>query len=266
MQPEDIDQLFRDRLQGHAPTPPDHLWAQLEEELQPAKKRPTMWLYSAAAMVVLLLVAGLGWLLRGSDATDTAGQLAVHTPTVSTPKKDLPAQATAPQGLASTPSEAPVATTPSASAAQPALSASPGPTRPASEQTATPRMIAATTSTRPAPAAVARLTTPEARPERLGTVATAEVAAAAVPATLAAPHVPTRPIEVEVRREVETPVLMASETSASAPQHTRLGSVLRQARNVVIGDPVDLQQVGLPETLTVQARVAGHQLNKTIQL
>lgn len=259
MQPEDIDQLFRDRLQGHAPTPPDHLWAQLEEELQPAKKRPAMWLYSAAAVVALLLAVGLGWLLQAPGTTDMAGRLATTAPAVSAPKKDLPTQATAPQDLASTSSEAPVATAPSASAAQSVL--------PARPQPAATYLVAATaTSARPAPAAVATLATPKARPERLE-VAAPEVAVAAVPATLTTTQVPTRPIEVEVVREVAAPVLAAAQTPASAPQQrTRLGAVLRQARNAVVGDPVDLQQVGLPETLTVQARVAGHQLNKTIQL
>lgn len=260
MQPEDIDQLFRERLQGHAPTPPDHLWAQLQEELQPAKKRPAMWLYAAAAVVALLLVAGLGWLLRDPGATNTTGRLAVHTPTVSAPKKDSPTQATAPRNLASTPSEAPVATAASASVAQTAP--------PANRKVTASHPVAATTaSTRPAPAAVARLTTPaQARPERLDAVA-ASTEVAAVPATLAATQLPTRPIEVEVVREVPAPVLAVAETPAAVPQHrTRLGAVLRQARNAVTGAPVDLQQVGLPETLTLQARVAGHQLNKTIQL
>ncbi|MBC6611514.1 hypothetical protein H8B15_11295 [Hymenobacter sp. BT507] len=261
MLPEDIDQLFRDRLQGHAPTPPDHLWAQLEEELQPAKKRPTMWLYSMAAVVALLLAVGLGWLLQAPGTVDTAGQLATNSPTTSAPKKELPTQATAPQDLASTPSEAPVATAPDASAAQSALPAY------HQEAAASGMVAAATTSARPAPAAVATLVTPKARPERLGAVTTSEVAAVAVPATLTTTQVPTRPIEVEVVRETATPVLAAAETPASTPQQrSRLGAVLRQARNAVVGDPVDLQQVGLPETLTVQARVAGHQLNKTIQL
>lgn len=260
MRPEDIDQLFRDRLQGHAPTPPDHLWAQLEEELQPAKKRPAMWLYSAAAVIALLLAVGLGWLLQTSGTVDTSGQVATTSPTVSVPKKEFPTQATAPQDFASTPSEAPVATTASASAAQPVP--------PANHQQTAARLVAATTtSARPAPAAVATLATTQARPERLGEVVASEVAVAAVPATLTTPHVPTRPIEVEVVREVAAPVLAAAETPATAPQqHSRMGAVLRQARNAVVGDPVDLQQVGLPETLTVQARVAGHQLNKTIQL
>lgn len=219
-----------------------------------------MWLYSAAAVVALLLAVGLGWLLLAPGTTNTAGQLATTAPAVSTPKKDLPTQATAPQGFASTSSEAPVATAPSASAAQSAPLAS-------HREAAASRMVAATTtSARPAPAAVATLATPKARPERLE-VAASEVAVAAVPATLTTTQVPTRPIEVEVVREMTAPVLAAVQTPASAPQQrSRLGAVLRQARNAVVGDPVDLQQVGLPETLTVQARVAGHQLNKTIQL
>jgi len=44
------------------------------------------------------------------------------------------------------------------------------------------------------------------------------------------------------------------------------GILLRQARNVVRGDRVSLAETGLPETVTVEAHVAGRTLTKVIQL
>ena len=89
---------------------------------------------------------------------------------------------------------------------------------------------------------------------------------AALPRTLAAAPAPTGPIVVEVRREAPAPTLAAAEAPADRPRRSRLGAVLRQAHNVVSGQPVDLHQVGLPEALTVQARVGNHTLIKTLEL
>ena len=276
MQPEDIDKLFRDRLTGHAPTPPDHLWSQLQQEIQPAKKRPAMWLYAAAAAVALLLLVGGGWLLRpGSSATGPLATtqparvtMPAEQPTAPTEKKaDL--QATAPAELASTPSNAPAQENTSPTRRTPEQAA-PVAARPErlvawqeTRQSTPPRPTISALA--PAPAAGQVPTSQSARPERLARVGAAEtrVSTWALAAPVAAP---TGPIVVEVRQEAEMPVVAASEMAADRPRHSRLGAVLRQARNAVHGDPVDLSKVGLPEALTVQARVGSHTLSKTIEL
>ena len=84
-------------------------------------------------------------------------------------------------------------------------------------------------------------------------------------AALVATPVPTGPIEVEVRRSAPAAVATAAPAQA-ARQHSIGGILLRQARNVVRGDRVSLAQAGLPETVTVQAHVAGRTLTKVIQL
>jgi hypothetical protein len=75
---------------------------------------------------------------------------------------------------------------------------------------------------------------------------------------------PTGPIEVEVRRSAAPAV--ATATAAPARQRSLGGVLLRQARNAVRGERVSLAEAGLPETVTVQAHVAGRTLTKVIQL
>jgi len=60
---------------------------------------------------------------------------------------------------------------------------------------------------------------------------------------------------------------MATADSQESSSRPKLGGLLlRQARNAVRGDRVSLTEAGLPETVTVQARVAGRTLTKVIQL
>ena len=70
---------------------------------------------------------------------------------------------------------------------------------------------------------------------------------------------------MEVRRS--PPAAVATAAAAPADRQRSLGGILlRQARNAVRGDRVSLAQAGLPETVTVQAHVAGRTLTKVIQL
>jgi len=78
-------------------------------------------------------------------------------------------------------------------------------------------------------------------------------------------------IEVEVRRGPapgQPAVAPASVAAAPARRpRLRLGGLLRQADHLVHGEPVSLAEAtGLAETVTVQARLGGRTLSKTIQL
>jgi hypothetical protein len=82
--------------------------------------------------------------------------------------------------------------------------------------------------------------------------------------TLAATSpVPTGPIEVEVRRSNDA---VAAADVANNSRRSLGGILLRQARNAVRGERVSLTETGLPETVTVQARVGNRTLTKVIQL
>ncbi|PJJ60514.1 hypothetical protein [Hymenobacter chitinivorans] len=283
MQPEDIDKLFRDQLQHHAPTPPAYLWNQLEEEIRPARKRPVMWLYAAAAMIALLIVAGGAWLLRPAGPGLTTGTLATTTTTASSaiaPAKTAASnneeksttQATAPNELPSSGVEgsatevaavqAPASKTKplaaasqrraAAGASQPALLAqtSPQPTK-ASHRAAVPAPALAATSSLVAPQ-------PERRPDE---------AVAVVEPTPASPA-PAGPIEVEVHRGTEAPVvaLAAADARQSYESDSHLKNLFHKAKTAVKDGRVKLPKVELPETVTVQVNVFNHSATKVIQL
>ncbi|GGG50180.1 hypothetical protein [Hymenobacter glacieicola] len=269
MQSEDIDKLFRERLAGHAPTPPAFVWAEIEAEIQPRRKRPVLWLAAAAVALLTLLGGASWWVLTGSNPGRPGGpQLAATAPrparaaTPEHPENNSFSQATAPLASSSSPSEA--------SANTPAVVVA----------TATPSQQARSRGVQPDPAAASRR---PARPRASTPAAVRQLALADAPApTPSRPKLPeptadpeldrpttlpaatvalTGPIEVEVRPAAPAPAV------AAAPTHRpRLTSLLRQARNAVKGERVSLTDAGLPETVTVQARVAGHTLTKTIQL
>jgi hypothetical protein len=77
--------------------------------------------------------------------------------------------------------------------------------------------------------------------------------------------VPMGPIEVEVRPATATAAVATSDASDYS-RRPRLGALLQQARNAVRGDKVSLTEAGLPEMVTVQARLGNRTLTKVIQL
>lgn len=131
----------------------------------------------------------------------------------------------------------------------------------------------ATTGRRNSPASQPHLPTPRVAPE---TPAASETPALA--AVVAVPTAPAGIIEVDVRRGPEAarpaasaaPVVVAAAPNPAAGQprrRLRLGGLLRQADHLVHGEPVSLAEAtGLPESLTVQARLGGRTVSKTIQL
>ncbi|HEX8426775.1 hypothetical protein [Hymenobacter sp.] len=287
MQPEDIDKLFRDRLEGHAPTPPAYLWDRLEEELQPAKKRPVLWLWAAAAAVALVLASGVLWLQLAPTAG--VGSAPLATSTKPAPRsanqeqqlavqplknsvKPVELQATPSPALTSTSSKAAAAAAPTARLRQQkgvrpearqqitASTIQPSHTNKLLHSTPTPQAP----KVMAAPEAVAA-TTPKTQPER-SLPAVDAPALSRTPTTIAlaaTPTAPTGPIEVEVHRSNDA---TASTTAESSSRHSLGGILLRQARNAVRGERVSLAETGLPEAVTVQARVGNRTLTKVIQL
>lgn len=310
---ERLDTLFRTGLGSHASQPRRALWERLEDEHlhpQPRRRRVVAWWqYSAAAVVLLLLLAGGAGLWRG-QLSQPAGPVAtapaparpteratvaqlkepsrpalpsstlktqvidnkdIANNTAVAPKKNrenIFRQATAP---ALSPSSNPIATTTRprrpATAARVTGSAHPTTQRPdaAADQLAT-------TGGRKTP--VSQPSTPSQEiPATIGAPATRDNAALAVAAFTAA-TAPAGVIEVDVRRGPETARPAAAPAAAvvaeAAPRRQprlRLGGLLRQADHLVHGESVSLAEAtGLPETLTVHARLGGRTLRKTIAL
>ncbi|GAA3940031.1 hypothetical protein [Hymenobacter algoricola] len=291
MQPEDIDKLFRDQLRDHAPAPPAYLWTQLEAELQPARKRPAMWLYAAAAVVALLLVAGGSWLWPTPGAGTLEGTLATATKTPAA-RKDGSVAIRAPfsekpSAAQATPSGQTPSTLPEANRAEPlvaatspqapATAATPAAPRPAAVArpqddlapsrhpvagtTVAPRTRRQPAAPQPAPAPV-YASAPTARPER--PVAEAR-AAQALPkpeaATALVTPAPTGTIEVEVRRGLPAQALALAD-APDQPQSRLVGRLLRKAGTVALREV--REKVDLP---VVTLNVLNHSLStKDIQL
>ncbi|SHJ51211.1 hypothetical protein SAMN02745146_3300 [Hymenobacter daecheongensis DSM 21074] len=301
MQPEDIDKLFRDQLREHAPAPPAYLWNQLEAELQPAKKRPAMWLYAAAAVVALLLVAGGGWLwqrpgtgtLEGTVATSSTSAPTAKDPRTTTEapisEKSSVAQATPTIKAPSNPTEANRAEKMVAAATPEALATTQRPAahraavvpgQPGETRAATGRQQVARATAVPRPrrsAAAEKQLLPETS-QALATTAQPErpVVAEKVPAALPKPPAPavatttpapTGTIEIEVRRG-SAGQAVALATAADAPesvdeqQHRLVGRLLRKAGNAALREVREKVEVPV---LTVN--VLNHSLStKDIQL
>ncbi|RTQ45636.1 hypothetical protein EJV47_24415 [Hymenobacter gummosus] len=312
MQPEDIDKLFRAKLEQHATPPPPSLWYDLQEQLEPEekKRRGGFFWMAVAAAVTLLLVAGGGWLVwQNPQLGQGAGQGTLASGSTTT----RPSQATNPATVPATTPEAAAngAGFGSATAGNPAdiaartdaaTTAEEAPADAAkkiektavAQATVAPRtpsthqqqhLLARTSPRAAARPEPARTETPDFRPAPQASVVerqalAAQPVTAPAPTTNAAlapntPAVATAPtmgaIEVEVRQQPDNVAALAAAPAADeTPGRTRpsVRGVLRQVRRLAQGEKPDLTEVGLPANpaLTVQARVAGHTLTKTISL
>src|SRR5690349_16171190 len=103
MEPEEIDKLFKNKF-SNLPVPPSaDAWMRLQAKMEPPKKERTMWIYYAAASVVILLVSGLLLFQNyNSDPTPTVAQTENKKP-VEKNNSEIPAtQATTPTETPST--------------------------------------------------------------------------------------------------------------------------------------------------------------------
>ena len=82
MEPEKIDAIFRQKMEKFQKTPSADAWAKLQSRMEPPKeeKKPVMWLYYAAASIMLVLVSGILWITNQNENT-SGTQLANTTKT-----------------------------------------------------------------------------------------------------------------------------------------------------------------------------------------
>ncbi|OON69513.1 hypothetical protein [Hymenobacter sp. CRA2] len=307
MQPEDIDKLFRAKLEQHATPPPPSLWYDLQEQLEPEekKRRGGFWMYAVAAAVTLLLVAGGGWLMWQSRLNGPAagtGTLATHptpnrtgaglatktapaTPAApnATPNADFEAEAANGSGPEATALAARTATTTSpAQQVKKSASAQATDALPAASTHQQPQLLARTERRAAARRETDQPEAPDFRAAEPRPSESQAVAVQPVPASVPAPTmtalvpanaaVATAPsmgtIEVEVRQQPANVVALADANDTPGRTRPSVRGVLRQVRRLAQGERPDLTEVGLPSNpaLTVQARVAGHTLTKTIAL
>ena len=308
-----VDATFQEGLRGHATPPRRELWERLEDEhLRPQPRRRRVvawWQYSAAAVLLLMLVGGALWSGNywptpnggqvasrgnGAGAAHTSSRTASELPVGGTtatgsgqPQAPITAQS---QDVASTSPAAPKknqeifsteATAPRSSTSSTPIANTTRPRRPATAPQASkdyqpkrsqPDAAMSTLAKlggRKAPAGQTPSSLPTAPAVTTPTHANeAPILALAPAAPAATPEI----IEVEVRRGAArpeaTPVAVAV-VAAAAPaparrRGLRLGGLLRQADHLMHGELAEA--TGLPETVTLQARLGGRLVSKTIQL
>ena len=103
MEPEEIDKLFKNKFSNLPVPPAADAWMRLQAKMEPPKKERTMWIYYAAASVIILLVSGL-LLFRNynQQPTPTVAQTEVKKPLEKINLKNLATQATTPPETSST--------------------------------------------------------------------------------------------------------------------------------------------------------------------
>jgi len=309
---ERLDSLFRTGLAGHASQPRRAVWERLEDEhLHPAGTRRRVvawWQLSAAAVLLLSLLAG-GLLWRNGHVAQPGGELATgraatkppaSTTTGSTQGLAIPAETAIPaaNAISSAPivAKEPIARTSTSPSEKNKKAWASQATAPGISSSSPP--IASTTRAGRA-ATAAQAASSHHLPRRTLDAATGQLARtggrqspagqlppATTPAALAATTAPglalvattmTNPsevVEVEVRRgpapaqpAVGLASVVATAPVASPRRRLRLGGLLRQADHLVHGEPVSLAEAtGLAETVTVEARLGGRTLRRTVQL
>ncbi len=263
------DALFQARLAAHATPPGRHLWERLEDEhLRPRKRRAAAWWPMALAASLLLLVLAGGallWRNAGRRGTEVAGQFA--RPSAGSPDgaagspDDVP---DSPDVMPDSPDVVPgtrhaLAGTPGATGGQPKRAAGRAtqPTRHASEPASTRNAALPPAAWATAPA--------KATPDAAQVAPLLPVPTSATPAPDLASLATA--IEVDVRPGGSPkPAVDAPPASAPTGRHLLTG-LLKQASHLARGERLTLaQDAGLPDSLFLQARLAGHTLTRIIQL
>ncbi len=303
---ERLDALFRTGLAGHASQPRRAVWERLEDEhLHPRRPRRRVvawWQLSAAAVLLLSLLAG-GLLWRGNGGPRPGSEVASRQPAREAAGPGGPAApATVPAAVTSsanfptgkyTDNQSTEVRTAAATEKNNKFSASqatalghsssshPIATTTLADRAAKASQVARSNHRlrRPLDAATDGLASAGGRPTPAGQSAPPTVAPTTTPSPALLAHAMTSEpevVEVEVRRgpapaSASPTVVLASapaaETTTAPRRRLRLGSLLRQADHLVHGEPVNLAEAtGLAETVTVQARLGGRTLSRTIRL
>ncbi|UYZ60050.1 hypothetical protein [Hymenobacter latericus] len=294
MRPEDIDKLFRDKLEQHPTPPPANLWYDLQEQLEPQeeKRRGGFWMYAVAAAITLLLVAGGGWLMWrtggiSQQGTSATAPLASNT---ATPAPNTTPETPAPVGSGTEPNlgaapQAPAVAAPSEASGALAKAATPAaPTHKAEPQPARNEQLMLASTKRAAArqrqaTGVVPVRATEVEPQALAARAVQAPApaltsspelapASSTPAVAAVSQPIVGPIEVEVRQQPAALAVAAAETTPQGRTRPTVFGVIKQVGKIARGEKPDLTEVGLPANpaLTLQAHVGNRTLTKTIAL
>ncbi|WP_207430329.1 hypothetical protein [Sabulibacter ruber] len=292
MSAEDLDKLFRDKLQNRPVTPGNDVWERMQARMQAngqqqvpnpflaptpveekeERKPIRMWYYSAAAAVTMLLSVGL-WVnrenidpLQPSGSVATVEQQRTVTPAAQAPATEVtpaPAQTVEPSFNSATPA-APA----EAAQAQALASAS---TKERQQVTSVTRKATGTTSAQTRttePTTVKMVSEPVLMAATTPVKKQEETKTSSEPASLE--------IIVKLDNAQATTTLASASTKVDhTPQEeeTPTGSgrvlkgILKQVKNLKEGEKVDLQELGITKhTYALETHIGNKKITKTIEL
>ncbi|QHL86398.1 hypothetical protein GU926_02640 [Nibribacter ruber] len=278
MSAEDLDKLFRDKLQNRPVTPGNDVWERMQARMQPPvqqeEKKPVMWYWSAAAAVVLLITVSI-WMLRpGQQINQGTAPMAKAETAAPAKADDAPApgnekvdkeiienfstpQATGSQALASIQTEGQTASQRKANS-----TSAPAPSRKTERTKSTVEKM----KTEAAPL---KLSTPE--PEML--------AQASTPATNATSSSTASAEPMEIIVKLDNSVAQPTKLAQTNPEPAEdkdynngrstgkvVKGIFKQVKNLTQGEKIDLKELGLKHTYALETQIGNKKISKTITL
>lgn len=284
MEPEEIDNLFNQRLGKMAPTPPADLWNRLQDRMQaempqPApeltiqpeehqEKRRFGWLYySVAAAITLLLAIGVVLKYQQPQTIDNQAIANVAvTKHADQPAKTITLEATTEQSIAAVTPEETIAEQPAIiteKAQKPAVKKQFAPKAKAKKEErwvnveTQPATMLAQQTIKPA--------TPKAEPEQTTAVMQTPVAFASANSA--------EPVEITIKRTIKSEEMaMASaaepaEPSAFQRKQQLAKNIFKQVKNLSNGEKVKLEEVGLnADRIALETKIGKQKISKVINL
>ncbi|GAA4298033.1 hypothetical protein [Nibribacter koreensis] len=282
MSAEDLDKLFRDKLQNRPVAPANDVWERMQARMNPPvvqeEKKPVMWYWSAAAAIVLLITVSI-WMLRpgqqiNQGSVPMAVQIEKAIPTQTLPETETPqnevekegnkiiekipsTQATGSQALASIKTEGRTAENTT-------------PTGPSKKSEVAPGRKQVKMRTEVAPI---KLTTPE--PEMLAQAT--PPASKTVTSSSSASLGSAEPMEIIVKldnNQAEPTKLAQAQVEPAQDKDYNNGrstgkmmkGIFKQVKNLSQGEKVDLKELGLKHSYALETTIGNKKISKTITL
>jgi cytoskeletal protein RodZ len=280
MSAEDLDKLFRDKLQNRPVAPSNDVWERMQARMQPPvvqeEKKPVMWYWSAAAAIVLLITVSI-WMLRPGQQINQGS-----VPMAAKVEKVLPAQpettptevekeeiknienistpqATGSQALASIQTEGASTETKNRVAPSKKRNVAPGTTQEKMKTQVAPIKLQT-----PEPEMLAQATPPASNAASTNGASTSSTAAA-------------EPMEIIVKLDntMAEPTKLAQNTKEpEADKDYNSGrstgkvmkGIFKQVKNLSQGEKIDLKELGLKHTYALETTIGNKKISKTITL
>lgn len=291
MRPEDIDKLFKDRLDNSTPTPPADLWSRLQERIEtemPQQEKPIMmvqpkektrsfiWLYSSiAAAVSLVLTVGVVFYnvkttpeVSGSLAHKEQTQHIPEAPVALEPISETIAQAEAQKELENfSGAQATEQTKPASKVTEEIIKvqavASTSTRKPVTKKAPETKAVDKTMENKPvvannSPVETSAPVTPDVKPVTPGSLAVASPSA----------NMNAEPVEIIIKRAITSqPTPAEAEEPTSMEKKGLIAkNIFKQVKNIASGEPVELSEIVRADRISLQTQIGKQKISKVINL